>query len=202
MPFVMRSVKIWGGGMVGLVGGLLVGYGLSQAFVTSDGARVTSETAVVVLVVLTVPVILGTVLGAYLAARLTRPRPARHVGSRSGHGLADGRVAGRGDVFGEWMGMALLLGGVAVDDEGVWELARLVEKPLSQKLETALRLRSSAVDVTSDERKTILRALENAPDSLRGVRELLLTDENWRQSLMSLQQDRLADGRTAARSVA
>src|SRR5262245_42885409 len=148
MPFVMRSMKIWGGGMLGLVGGFLVGYGLSQAFVISDGARVTSEAAVVVLVVLTVPVILGTSLGGYIAARLTRP--ARHVGSPSGHGSADGRVAGRGDVFGEWMGMALLLGGVAVDDEGVWELARLVEKPLRQKLETALRLRSGAVGVTSD----------------------------------------------------
>lgn len=79
MPFVMRSVKIWGGGMLGLVGGFLVGHLLLQMFVSSDDARVTSETAVSVLLALTVPLILGTVLGAYVAARLTRPAP--YVGS-------------------------------------------------------------------------------------------------------------------------
>lgn len=105
--------------------------------------------------------------------------------------------------------MALLLGGVAVDDEAVWELTELVETPLRQKLETALRFRDSVVDMTPDDRKAILRALEDAPDSPRGVRELLLTDERWRQSLTDLQQDRLAsssippsDEWPAARSVA
>jgi hypothetical protein len=78
--------------------------------------------------------------------------------------------------------MALLLGDVAVDDEAVWELVGLVEQPLRHKLETALRLRSSVVSVTPDDRKAILQALENAPDSLRGVQELLLTNEQWRQS--------------------
>lgn len=39
--------------------------------------------------------------------------------------------------------MALLLGGVAVDDEAVWELTELVETPLRQKLETALRFRTA-----------------------------------------------------------
>ena len=46
--------------------------------------------------------------------------------------------------------------------------------------------------MTPDDRKAILRALEDAPDSPRGVRELLLTDERWRQSLTDLQQTRLA----------
>ena len=192
MSFVMRSVTIWGGGMLGLVGGFLVGHLLSQMFVISDGARVTSGTAVSVLLALTVPLTLGTVLGAYLAGRLTRPGPAPQAGSASDHGSADGRPSGRGDAFGDWTGMALLLGGVAVDDEAVWELAGRVETPLRQTLETALRLRSSVVDMTSDDRTAILRALEDAPDSLRGVRELLLTDERWRQTLTDLQDVRLA----------
>lgn len=175
-------MKIWCGAMLGLVGGFLVGYAVSQTFVVSDGGRATSVTVLVLLAAVMVPAILGTVLGAYGVARLARPGPAPEVGSRSGTGLADGRMSIRGDAFGEWTGMALLLGGVAIDDEGVWELARLVEKPLSQKLETALRLRSSVVGVTPQDRRAILRALENAPDTLRGVRELLLTDEGWRQS--------------------
>ena len=78
--------------------------------------------------------------------------------------------------------MALLLGGVAVDDDGVRELARLVSKPLRQKLETALRIKSRVVGVTSEDRTAILLALEDAPDSLMGVRELLLTDKEWRQA--------------------
>jgi hypothetical protein len=105
--------------------------------------------------------------------------------------------------------MALLLGGVAVDDEAVWELAGLVEAPLRQKLESALRLRSNVVEMTSDDRTAILRAIEDAPDNLRGVRELFLTHERWRQSLTDLQQDRPAssslpprDEWPAARSVA
>jgi hypothetical protein len=209
MPFVMRSVTIWGGGMLGLVGGFLVGRLLSPVFVTSDSGRVTSETAVTVLLALTVPLILGTVLGAYLAARLTRPRRAAHVGSPSERGCADARPSGRGDAFGDWTGMALLLGGVAVDDEAVWELAGLVEAPLRQKLESALRFRSNVVEMTSDDRTAILRAIEDAPDNLRGVRELFLTHERWRQSLTDLQQDRPAssslpprDEWPAARSVA
>ena len=32
--------------------------------------------------------------------------------------------------MGDWTGMALLLGGVAVDDEAVWELTELVETPM------------------------------------------------------------------------
>ena len=193
--------------MLGLASGLFVGYLLSQLLAISAGARVTSETAISLLLALTLPLILGTVLGAFLAARLTRPMPVRHVGSPSEHGLADGRP--RGDAFGDRAGLALLLGGVAVDDEAVWELAGLVEMPLRQKLETALRLRSNVVDMTSDDRMAILRALENRPDGLRGVRELLLTDEKWRQSLTDLQQDRQASSSApaskewpAARSVA
>jgi len=88
MPFVMRPVKIWGGGMVGLIGGFVVVLLLVRGLVPRDGTRVTSDTAVLVLVVITVPVIVGAVLGAYLAARLTRLRAAHHVGSLSEPELA------------------------------------------------------------------------------------------------------------------
>jgi hypothetical protein len=177
----MRSVKIWGGGMAGLLGGFVVVLLLLREVVIRDEtSRVSPDIAVWALLVITVPVVLGPVLGACLAARLTRP--ARHDDSPSGHGLADPGLSRRGETFGEWSGMAVLLGGVAVDDEGVWELARLVDKPLSQKLEAALRLRSSVVSVSPEEQKAILHALENAPDTLHGVRELLLTDETWRRS--------------------
>ena len=176
-------------------------------FVSSDDARVTSETAVSVLLALTVPLILGTVLGAYVAARLTRPAP--YVGSPLRARFGRWETVWTGRRIRGLDGMALLLGGVAVDDEAVWELTELVETPLRQKLETALRFRDSVVDMTPDDRKAILRALEDAPDSPRGVRELLLTDERWRQSLTDLQQDRLAsssippsDEWPAARSVA
>jgi hypothetical protein len=172
--------------MVGLVGGFVVVLLLLRGVVIRDETtRVTSDTAVSVLVVIAVPVILGPVLGVYLAAWLTRPA-ARHIGPPSGYGVSDRGLSSRGDAFGDWSGMALLLGGAAVDDEGVWELARLVEKPLGQKLETALRLRSNVVSVTPEERKAILQALEDAPDTLRGVRELLLTHEEWRLSYQSL----------------
>lgn len=177
----MRAVKIWTGGMAGLVAGFVVGAILLRAFFPGDGARVTSGEAVSILVVISVPVIVGTLLGAYLVARLTRLSPGREVGSPAAAPAA-GRPSGRGDSFGDWAGMALLLGGVAVDDEAVWKLARLVERPLGHKLETALRLRAGVVAVTSAEREAILRALEDAPDGLQGVRELLLTDESWRES--------------------
>jgi hypothetical protein len=177
----MRSVKIWGGGMAGLLAGFVVVLLLLREVVIRDEtSRVSSDTAVWALVVITVPVVLGPVLGVCLAAWLTRP--ARHDGSHSGHASGDPGASTRGETFGDWSGMAVLLGGVAVDDEGVWELARLVEKPLSQKLENALRLRSSVVGVSPEERKAILHVLEDAPDTLHGVRELLLTDETWRRS--------------------
>jgi hypothetical protein len=176
----MRSVKIWGGGMAGLVGGFVVVLLLLRVVVRDETTRVTSDTALWMLVVITVPVILGPVLGVCLAARLTRP--ARHENSPSGHGLAEPALSRGGETFGNWSGMAVLLAGVAVDDEGVWELARLVEKPLSQKLETSLRLRSSVIGLSPEEQKAILHVLEHAPDTLQGVRELLLTDETWRLS--------------------
>jgi hypothetical protein len=178
----MRPAKIWGGGMVGLIGGFVVVPLLLRILVPGDGTRVTADTAVLVLALATIPLITGAVIGAYLAERLTRPGPARQVGSLSEPGLTEGSPPGAGAAFGEWTGMALLLGDVAVDDEAVWELVGLVEQPLRHKLETALRLRSSVVSVTPDDRKAILQALENAPDSLRGVQELLLTNEQWRQS--------------------
>lgn len=203
MTIVMRSVKIWGGAMAGLLGAFAVVLLLLREVVLHDGTRVTTGSAVSVLVVFTVPLILGPALGAYIAAWLTMPAAASHVVSPASRGLAGGELSGRGNQFGEWSGMAILLGGVAVDDEAVWELARLVKQPLNRQLETALRLRTTVVGVTPEDRKTILQALDDAPDSLRGVRELLLTDESWRQSLTELQQSAAARVEwSAARSVA
>ena len=202
MHFLMRSLKIWGGGMAGLACGFLVALLLLQEAVLSNGTRVTTETGVSLLVEITVPLILGAALGGYLVALLTRPATGiPPFDSPYHHGPTDQGLSGRGEAFGEWTGLALLLGGVAVDDEAVWGVARLVKPPLTQKLETALRFRSTIVDVTPDDRKAILQALEDAPASLGGVRELLLTEESWRQSLTDLQQA-ADDGSPAVRSVA
>ena len=65
-------MKIWVGGVVGLVGGFFVMLLLLREVVLSDGARVTSETAVSVLFVLSAPLVLGSVVGAYLAAQLNK----------------------------------------------------------------------------------------------------------------------------------
>jgi high-affinity Fe2+/Pb2+ permease len=71
----MRPTSIWAGGMLGLVGASLVGYVLLLGSGLGNGERVTTETALSVLVLIVLVVVLGTALGAYLAARLIRQDP-------------------------------------------------------------------------------------------------------------------------------
>ena len=74
----------------------------------------------------------------------------------------------------------MLLGGVAVEDRLVRELASIVDKSLGAKLETALLFRAKIVGLTKEERAAVLRALEHGPADLRPVRDLLLADDDWR----------------------
>ena len=74
----------------------------------------------------------------------------------------------------------MLLGGVAVEDRLVRDLAAIVDRSLGAKLEMALLLRAKVMGLTREERAAILAALEKAPAELRGVRDVLLSDDNWR----------------------
>ena len=74
----------------------------------------------------------------------------------------------------------MLLGGVAVEDRLVRELAAVLDRPLGAKLEQALLFRAKVVGLTREERSAVLAALEKAPAELQVVRDLLLSDDNWR----------------------
>jgi hypothetical protein len=74
----------------------------------------------------------------------------------------------------------MLLGGVAIDDRLVRRLATIVGRSLGNKLDHALLFRAQIVALTRDEKEAILAALEHAPPELEAVRELLLSDEQWR----------------------
>jgi len=76
----------------------------------------------------------------------------------------------------------MMIGGVWVDDRHVRQLAQIVERPLSHRLEQALLFRAQIVAMTRDERRAVLSALERAPAELEEVRELLSGDENWRDA--------------------
>jgi hypothetical protein len=73
-----------------------------------------------------------------------------------------------------------LVGGVSVEDRVVRDLARIVNRPLAHKLETALLFRAKVVGLTRDEMRAVLAALEDAPPELQGLREMLLADRRWR----------------------
>jgi hypothetical protein len=74
----------------------------------------------------------------------------------------------------------MLLGGVDVQDRLVRQLANIVNRPLAHKLEKALLFRSVIVGLTRDEMEAILTALESAPAELRDLRDLLLSERQWR----------------------
>ena len=73
----------------------------------------------------------------------------------------------------------MLLGGIAIDDRLVRRLATILGKPLASKLDQALLFRAQIVELTVDEKKAILAALQTAPPELEPVRELLITDAQW-----------------------
>ena len=75
----------------------------------------------------------------------------------------------------------MLLGGVQVDDRVVRDLAAIVDRSLGNKLESALLFRAKIVGLTTEERRRILAALEQAPAGLQAVRQMLLSSEAWRQ---------------------
>jgi hypothetical protein len=74
---------------------------------------------------------------------------------------------------------AVLLSGVTIDDRLVLQIAGLVDPDLRSKLVTACRLRRGMVALTVPEREAILAALNDAPATLHGVRDALVTDPAW-----------------------
>ena len=74
----------------------------------------------------------------------------------------------------------MLLGGVDVEDRVIRQLANIVHRPLAHKLEKALLFRSAVVGLTRDEMGAILTALESAPADLHDIRDLLLSERQWR----------------------
>ena len=74
----------------------------------------------------------------------------------------------------------MLLGGVQVDDRVVRDLAAIVDRSLGNKLESALLFRAKIVGLTTEERRRILAALDQAPAGLQAVRQVLLSSEAWR----------------------
>jgi hypothetical protein len=74
-----------------------------------------------------------------------------------------------------------MLGGVEVGEQIVGDLIRIVDRPLARKLDTALRMRARMVGLSSHERRDVLAGLAHAQGDLRRLREILLTDPNWRR---------------------
>jgi hypothetical protein len=75
----------------------------------------------------------------------------------------------------------VLLGGVDVDDRVVRDLAASLDRSLGNKLESALVFRARIVGLTTEERRRILAALEQAPAGFQAIGQVLLTSEAWRR---------------------
>ena len=76
----------------------------------------------------------------------------------------------------------MLVGGVPIDERLLRELARVVDRKLAQRLDTALLYRAKVLGLTVAEREAILKALENPPTGLEELRATLLRDPRWRLS--------------------
>jgi hypothetical protein len=76
----------------------------------------------------------------------------------------------------------MLVGGVPIDERLLRELARVVDRKLAQRLDTALLYRAKVLGLTVAERESILKALENPPPGLEELRAILLQDPRWRLS--------------------
>ena len=75
----------------------------------------------------------------------------------------------------------MLFGGIEVEDRLVLRLATEVRhETLSRRLQVAWTLRARVLNLTTDERQTVLDTLDDAPHGLEGLRERLLTNATWR----------------------
>ncbi len=73
------------------------------------------------------------------------------------------------------------LAGIAIPDDDVRELARLVDEPTDAVLEKALELGTKIVALSIDDRERISRALDDPPTTqLAALRSLLLREHEWR----------------------
>jgi hypothetical protein len=75
-----------------------------------------------------------------------------------------------------------LLAGIAVRDDLILELARLVDDDsLADKLEDCYGREVKVLALDIAERETIIRALEDPPAGLEELRGLLLREVEWRR---------------------
>ena len=75
----------------------------------------------------------------------------------------------------------MIVAGVTVEDRLVLKIARaLPHSTLASKLVTAYTLRSSVVNLTREERRQVLRALERGPAELGDLRDKLARHPAWR----------------------
>jgi hypothetical protein len=78
----------------------------------------------------------------------------------------------------------MMLAGVPVPDRDVLELAGLVRDAgfddVAEKLEVAYDRETIVLALTIDDREAILRALDDAPESLAQFRGVLLREHEWR----------------------
>jgi hypothetical protein len=75
----------------------------------------------------------------------------------------------------------MLIAGVTVEDRVVLKIARaLPHSTLASKLVTAYTLRSSILNLTGEERRQVLIALERGPAELRALHSELVQHPAWR----------------------
>jgi hypothetical protein len=76
----------------------------------------------------------------------------------------------------------MFVSGIPLSDGTVLELARLVDRELADKLQTAVDRETTLLALTVPERETILRSLEDCPDGLAELPGVLLQEQTWRQN--------------------
>ena len=75
----------------------------------------------------------------------------------------------------------MIVAGVTVEDRLVLKIAKVLpHSALASKLVTAYTLRSSVVNLTKEERRQVLRALELGPAELGDLRDELARHPAWR----------------------
>jgi hypothetical protein len=75
----------------------------------------------------------------------------------------------------------MIVAGVTVEDRLVLKIAKVLpHSTLASKLVTAYTLRSSVVNLTKEERRQVLHALELGPAELGDLRDELARHPAWR----------------------